>query len=106
MSMGGVGPRLSVESLDFGQFYNRSASPAAVTVEPPNGGTSADPGIVVNTGTEAGQVVVTGEPGTSYSLVMPADPMQLSNRTAELIVRGWRSDCPPSIGLDGKALCG
>jgi hypothetical protein len=61
---------------------------------------------VVNTGTEAGQVVVTGEPGTSYSLVMPADPMQLSNGTAELIVRDWRSNCPPSIGLDGKALCG
>ena len=95
----------SIESLDFGQFYNRSAGTAVVTVEP-DGDTSADRGIVVNTGAEAGRVVVTGEPGTSYSLVMPSGPVQLSSGAAELIVRDWQATCPPSIGSDGRAVCG
>lgn len=94
-----------VESLDFGQFYNRSTSSAAVTVEP-DGNTSADRSIAVDTGAEAGRVIVTGEPDTSYSLVMPSGPVRLSNGLAEMVVSDWRTTCPPAIGADGKSVCG
>lgn len=49
---------------------------------------------------------MTGEPDSTYSLVMPSGPVRLSNGSAEMLVSDWRTTCPPAIGADGRSVCG